>query len=174
MTKLDSKIHNRAATGAAYDLTIKVGTPIAQETYSDNILVRQTPQGAEFLAVCFSVEEGTSPICLYRYGVPGRCDVYSFDWVPGNGCGVGDRVRYFSDQYLPLASAVTMAARDLNKKAVVKMLVEACQKPEVYWSTRVLVDHLLPILAPKSVALRECAECLRKIHEARRKAREKR
>lgn len=143
------------------------------ETYTDHVLVRRKLQSAEFLAIRLSIAEGEEPVCIYRYEVPGRTDIYSFNWMPISGYTV-NRVGYFSDQCLTLAAAAAMIARDLNKKAVVEMLVKACQQPEMYQPARVLVECLLPVLAPKSAAMRDCTECLHKIHEARRKSREKR
>lgn len=143
---------------------------MSDETYHDNVLVRSRPNSGEFLDVGLNAatEDGDAPVRLCRYVVPGRTDVYTFDWVPGH-TGVGERVRYFSDHGLPLAAALAMLVRDLNKKAVVEMLVQACRNPQTYLAARLLVHELLPVLAPKSVSLRECNACIAEIRAEHRK-----
>ena len=126
------------------------------ETYSDNIRVGNRRGGVDFFSIHLRVPDDIAiySVSLTRYTVPGRNDLYMFDWVSGRGAGVGDRLRYFSDFHLPLARALAMVAKDLDKPQVVKLLVEACNaQPGLAYP---LVEQLLPVLVPGSAVLRAC------------------
>lgn len=137
--------------------------------YEDNILVGRRKYGADFLALYLGTGTDLLPhqIVLCRYTVPGRTDVYSFDWVPGR-TGVGDRVGYFSDHASTLRESLRLLERDLDKPQVVEMLVEACGKTEVWPIYRTFVEHFLPIVAPRSKSLRACKKALQEARQKRR------
>lgn len=139
------------------------------EQLRDNILVGRRKGGLDFLSIYLGPSEEFLPreISLCRYSVPGRVDVYSFDWVPG-GTGVGDRVRFFSDFNRTMRQALRLLEQDLDKPQVVEMLVEASKKAEVAWIYRTFVGHFLPIVAPRSKALRACKRAFKIAHQKRR------
>lgn len=125
--------------------------------HSDNVCVKGGRDSREYLSVVF--RETDLPyvpyrVSLTRYCVPGRCDTYRFDFAhqesgPPN-------VRYFSDGWTPLPKAIKLLHEDLDKPQVVDLLVLACGKRDFRAESRVLIEDLLAVLAPKSKAYRAC------------------
>lgn len=106
--------------------------------FNDNIAVYQTKDQMHFFHV-FITDEGAS---IGRYCVPGRLDIYSFDFLRGS-CGIGARIAYFTDlrSNPSLSRAVKQAKRDLKKKQVKELLKAAKLKcPRSY------LDPLLEFL----------------------------
>lgn len=102
--------------------------------YSDNTLVGRTAWGAYFLSIHVT-DRGAS---ITRYCVPGRIDTYAFDYIPG-GSGIGDRITFFTDTMASLHRAAKLVQRDLKKKYVKKLLVEAkCKLPKTNYLTPLL------------------------------------
>ncbi len=88
--------------------------------YLDNILVYGTKDLLHFLSIHISDHNAS----ITRYVVPGRIDEYTFTWVPG-GCGLGNRVAYFTDTSWSLEKAVKQIKKDLSKKQVKELLKQA-------------------------------------------------
>jgi len=112
--------------------------------WDDNVLVLQDKDHGEFFAVAHVVPDDWNPsvISFTRYGVPGRYDLYTFDYVPHRN-GYGHRVRFFSDTDLSLLAATKMVNRDLNRKAVVALLSTPAAK-KYYRDLRCLLDIVAP------------------------------
>lgn len=105
--------------------------------FNDNIAVKTTKDQMDFFRV-FITDHSAS---VGRYCVPGRLDVYSFDYIPGS-CGIGERVAYFSDEYdQTLIKGVSLLKRDLKKKRVKELIAQALAKvPRSYFN--MLLDKL--------------------------------
>jgi len=104
--------------------------------FSDNILVYRTKDICHFFRI-YITDRAAS---IGRYWVPGRIDIYNFDWIPGT-VGLGNRVAYFTDTHLPLNKAMKQLVRDLKKKQVKQLFKEAKIKcPRSY------LDYLLEAL----------------------------
>jgi len=88
--------------------------------FNDNTAVRQTKDSMDFLRI-FITDRGAS---IGRYCVPGRIDIYDFDWVRGS-TGLGSRVAFFTDTHLSLDKAIKQVKRDLKKKHVKELLAAA-------------------------------------------------
>ncbi len=89
--------------------------------FNDNIAVYTTKDRMDFFRV-FITDRGAS---IGRYCVPGRLDIYSFDYIHAT-CGLGARVAYFSDNRgQSLIKAVKQLTRDLKKKQVKELLAAA-------------------------------------------------
>jgi hypothetical protein len=91
--------------------------------FSDNILVYGTKDQCDYFMV-FITDCGAS---IGRYCVPGRLDIYNFDWIHAT-LGLGNRVAYFTDTNKPLSKAIKQLTRDLKKKQVKQLLKEAKAK----------------------------------------------
>ncbi len=133
----------------------------------DNIRVQRRKWGNEFLAVTFREPEEHLPytVSLCRYCVPGRIDSYMFDYVPG-GCGIGDRIRFFSDTNETLASALKLVQSDLDKEQVVTLLIKTCADGKLRRHAITLAEQLISSIAPKSKAL----QAMRKAIKSKRAA----
>lgn len=97
--------------------------------FNDNIAVRTTKDQMDFFRVIIT-DRGAS---IGRYYVPGRLDIYSFDYIRAT-CGFGTRIAYFSDnRSQSLIKAVKQLTRDLKKKHVKELLKAAKLKcPQSY------------------------------------------
>jgi len=109
-----------------------------QREFSDNCLVGCIRQKSGSEVFCrrdyfrvdfqeFNPEHSPWIVSIGRYSVPGRYDLYNFDYAPSPCSGVGDRVRYFTDTKMTMPKALAQLHRDLNKPEVVKLLVEAVE-----------------------------------------------
>ncbi len=137
--------------------------------FHDNRRVKTTKFGGEFLGIrCSEVDEfNYSRASISRYCVPGRCDTYNFCWQDQD-CGT---VTYYTEGgSLPLTQALDMLAVDIDLEPVRKMLIEAISENLPYGYSRDLVERLLPMIAPKSKALRDCKKALAKVKARREKA----
>lgn len=128
---------------------------------SDNVLVgrkrykegKEAWYGNDFFRVVFKEFDPNWPeddraVALGRYTVPGRIDSYDFA-LSHNG-----RIRFSVEANVPMVKGLAMVQKDLDREQVVKLLLEFCEKPGHLRYTRILVEHLLPDIAPKSKALR--------------------
>lgn len=97
---------------------------MSKTLFSDNTLVKQTPDSCEYLSI--HVTENNA--FINRYVVPGRTDTYTFKWNPSHECGVGDTVSLFTDHHLSLSEAVKMVRQDLKRPRVKAMLQDANTK----------------------------------------------
>lgn len=116
--------------------------------FNNNILVQSGKQNgiqeSHFLDVTFrdrSDPDFPEFVSLTRYTVPGRYDTYHFDYTPSPSAGIGNRVRFFTDTSITLQEALRLVQRDLNKKGVVEMLVEAYNQQPFY--SNLLCNQLL-------------------------------
>jgi hypothetical protein len=91
--------------------------------FNDNTLVYQTKNQCDYFRILIT-DRGAS---IGRYCVPGRLDIYEFDWVP-EGTGLGSRVCYFTDTHQSLIKAVAQLKRDLKKKRVKELFNQATIK----------------------------------------------
>jgi hypothetical protein len=126
--------------------------------FDDNILVGKTNgkyPSRDFLQIVFREPDDIFPssVSLSRYTVPGRIDSYNFDYVEG-GSGMASRLRYSSESDLPLTKALSMLAKDLDKKQVVELIVDACSREGHFQYARILNDCILRSIAPKSKSYR--------------------
>jgi hypothetical protein len=131
-----------------------------EDHYSDSVLVLRHKYGNDFFAVRLYTPDDFIKwtVALDRYTVPGRNDVYDFNWTPGR-LGVGDRLGYFSDCDMSLPRALTILQRDLDRWQVIVLLVDACKKAPL-GLCRDLVEHMLTTVAPSSKVLRACRRVL--------------
>jgi hypothetical protein len=89
--------------------------------FNDNIAVYTTKDRMDFFRV-FITDTGA---CIGRYCVPGRLDIYTFDFIHAT-CGLGARIAFFSDlRDQTLIKAVMQLKRDLKKKQVKKLFADA-------------------------------------------------
>jgi len=89
--------------------------------FNDNIAVYTTKDRMDFFRI-FITDRGAS---IGRYCVPGRLDIYTFDFIHAT-CGLGARIAYFSDlRDQSLIKAVKQLSRDLKKKQVKELLAAA-------------------------------------------------
>lgn len=151
-----------------YHRRIPWRNPSDSLVHHDNVRVQRRRYGGEFLAVTFQEPSAVFPftVSLVRYCVPGRCDSYSFDYVPG-ACGIGPRVSYFTDYGNSLPASLQAIQEDLDRNEVVAMLVEACEKKPRFAVE--LTEHLVAALAPKSRALRTLRKAIKLAREARKR-----
>src|SRR5690242_5707323 len=92
--------------------------------FSDNIAVKVTKDQIDYFRIYITDRDAS----VGRYCVPGRLDIYDFDFIPGQ-LGIGDRIGYFSDwRGQSLIKAVAMLKRDLKKKQVKKLFEAAFAK----------------------------------------------
>ncbi len=133
--------------------------------FSDNVRVKAGRDYAEFLAVCLRQADEDQPytVSLTRYMCPGRCDSYRFALT--DQC----HILYSGESPEPLGKALGMLEKDLDLPQSIALLVEAVKAPRCYGAARDLVEFLLPILAPKSKALRECRAAFKKVQLERAK-----
>lgn len=113
---------------------------------NDNVLVYSTKDRQDFFQICLyndATAEQPQVVSLTRYCVPGRLDLYNFDYAPSRTAGIGSRVRYFTDTGLSMPNALKMLRNDLNKKAVVKLLVDICSAPRRPRHAFRLIEYLL-------------------------------
>lgn len=113
-------------------MTLKLECDLDFKTlYFDNILASGFNDTMWYVSIHITTKNAT----ITRYCVPGRLDRYSFTWVPGNDCGLGSRLTYFTDTETPLANAVKQVQKDLKKKQVKKLIKEALTKvPNSYFN----------------------------------------
>jgi len=150
---------------------------VMTKSYSDNTRVLVRHEGRvvceDFFAVRLQAATPHSPwtVALNRYTLPGRTDVYWFDWMSGSiGFDGSYRLRFFTDaRLLSLPAALALLMGDLNQKNVIELLVNALSgKNRVTGDSvprhtyRPLVEDLLPMLAPGSRALRACRAAWKK------------
>lgn len=89
--------------------------------FNDNIAVYTSKDRMDFFRI-FITDAGAS---IGRYCVPGRLDIYDFDFIHAT-CGLGARVAYFSDlRGQSLIKAVNQLKRDLKKKQVKELFAAA-------------------------------------------------
>lgn len=135
--------------------------------YKDNVLVQRSRSGAEYLALFVNDEETPFQVSLTRYCVPGRCDTYSFDYSTGRS-GEGTHLKYSSQQGVgTIVKSLKMAAVDLQKPAVIEMLVDAVNKVALYHG-RVLIEELVRTIAPRSSCYRKLKATFNKVSDERR------
>lgn len=129
---------------------------MSQIKYEDNVRVEfhagEHPY-SEYLAIHFAEvgENGEWPkwsVSIGRYMVPGRVDVYKFDFTPGRS-GEGPRVRFFTDTDETLVSALKLVQRDLKRRQVIKLLMEAADR-NLRWHRDLL--FLMENISPESRA----------------------
>lgn len=140
--------------------------------FSDNICVKSGKSGNDFFQATVCDPDPEKEWQLYtvsisRYCVPGRCDYYDFDFVPGSS-GVGNRIRFFTDGNGTVAEALANAQRDLNKSQVVNLLTDMVGRPGLLRHMRSLAEDLLASIAPKSKALSDLRKAI-KVRLAERK-----
>lgn len=118
------------------------------ERFSDNTTVGRYNDHTEYLSVNFKEMEDLFPyeVSLDRYSVPGRYDIYDFNFIPSPRSGIGSRIGFFTDTGLSLPDALKLLHKDLNKKPVIEMLVEACSSHK-YWGKQ-FCYNLLGAIAP--------------------------
>lgn len=117
-------------------------------TNSDNRQVMRGRQSCEYLCIGEN-EDLAERVFLYRYFVPGRCDVYGFGLQLAQP-GRTRRLAYWSESDIPMARALTALMKDLEKPAVVSMFSRFATTS----SHHVTVLQFLELLAPKSSAVR--------------------
>lgn len=89
--------------------------------YNDNTAVFTSKDQMDFFRI-FITDRGAS---IGRYCVPGRLDIYTFDFIHAT-CGIGARIAFFSDNHgQTLIKAVAQLKRDLKKKHVKELLAAA-------------------------------------------------
>src|SRR3972149_5862649 len=97
------------------------------DLFNDNVRVRSTKYGAEFLKIAFNEPDKDSNYDLYvcRYFVPGRYDRYCFKHLPG-GMGFSPLVGCSSERDTPITKLLPMLRRDMDKPQVVDLVKDAC------------------------------------------------
>lgn len=130
---------------------------------SDNVRVFAGGTYNDYFLLYFQEPSERRPevVSVSRYSVPGRCEVYDFDYAPSSQSGIGDRIRFFSDTGTTMPEALKMLNRDLNKKQVVEMVLDLCRQQAHRGFARNLSKNLLARIAPKSktqIAVQELLE----------------
>ena len=116
--------------------------------HSDNRLVLNGLQHCEYL--CIGENEDTAEkVFLYRYFVPGRCDVYGFGLSPAEP-GRSRRLTYWSESDIPMPKSFAALLKDLEKPAVVGMFERFARSSKYH----VAMLRFLELLAPKSSAVK--------------------
>jgi hypothetical protein len=137
--------------------------------FGDNVRVKRGKNDCEFLAISLRPRKSgkTWEVMFYRYCVPGRCDLYSFQWNMSDDIGV-HHLTYFSDFNIPMAKAIKMAEDDFNRPYVIEMCLEAFSAERVVIRYHRDFLRLLGLVAPKSKTYRKVAELCEKTLEERR------
>ncbi len=140
--------------------------------FSDNVNVKKATKRngymREFLSLSLAptdAEWKPYEVSIRRYCLPGRCDTYCFDYTPSIGTGIGARIRYFSDDWMALPRALSLAARDLDRPQVVELFINAFSAESCVLKYRHDTIQLLKVIGPKSKTLREVEKLTKRIME---------
>jgi hypothetical protein len=117
---------------------------------SDNIRVLAGSERNEYLSIVLIRDEKDFRIYVYRYAVPGRYDIYSFEL--GRSENGPMKVSYSSDSREPIAKSAAACARDLNKSAVVAMIKSLFKEEQAIARYGYNFVELLEQIASKSKA----------------------
>lgn len=110
--------------------------------WSDNVLVLEEKDHTEFLRVDFLSVPGSQTVArLTRYGVPGRYDIYCFEFAPKKA-GYSSRIEFHGEE-TSLPEALKMLHWDLQKPAVIELL--STYRVKDYWNA---LGDLLKRIAP--------------------------
>lgn len=130
--------------------------------------LKKLPVGTRVYAIdrIPNIPDFTAPIPIGMTGcVTSHCDD-GRAFVRG-GCGVGERVRFFTDVGTTLPKAIQQVQGDLDRPQVVELMLQACQSNGNGYYARRLVESLLAVIAPKSKSLRATRRLLAKQREQR-------
>jgi hypothetical protein len=119
--------------------------------YSDNIMVQRRNWCREYFAIIFQQPGDRSPwpVAVKRFRVPGRCNIYMFDWVRGE-TGVANRVRYSTETSTTLPASMKIIQEDFDNENVVEMVKKACSNMEFLRYSQLFMRQLLAVVAPRS------------------------
>lgn len=139
------------------------------KTFYDNTRVKSGKDFREYLTLSLKpIElryESNYEVCICRYCVPGRCDTYSFTWERGSP----SKVAYFSDGWQSMVESAQMVKRDLDKKNVVEMFVQAFSDEKICLYYRRDLLNLLGVLGPQSKTIKALEKQIKKTLTARAK-----
>lgn len=116
--------------------------------HSDNRRVLNGRQSCEYLCIGEN-EETAESVFLYRYFVPGRCDVYGFGLQSAEP-GRSQRVTYWSESDIPMERSFAALLKDLEKPGVVDMFARFARSSKYH----VAMLRFLELLAPRATAVK--------------------
>ena len=125
--------------------------------FKDNIRVKKCQHGGEYLSVTIqrSSDESRFSYALCRYCVPGRVDIYWFDFDEKT-----NQIQFHSESDT-IPAALKLLTSDLNKPQVIKMLVNLCG----IYEARGLVEQLIGAVAPANKSIRAMRRQIKKIQK---------
>jgi hypothetical protein len=138
---------------------------VGMADFSDNILVCRGRDRCDYLQVVFRETTETQPdiVSLTRYSVPGRYDTYDFGFAPSPQCGIGRRIRYFTDTNLEIGKALALLRKDLDKDAVAKLLADACSIRTNLSYSRILLGDLLASIGKNTRSYRAVKKAISQV-----------
>lgn len=159
----------------AADMEAAATTPVERDIlrpwpeFSDNIRVKRGRDSYEYFAL--SLRPDDAPwrpfrVAFWRYCVPGRCDIYSFEW---HNTSRPTKLAFFSDGwYIPLDKALKLAQRDLDRPEVVELCVNAFRASRIVSYYQHDWTQLINVVAPRSKTARAVDKVIDEVVTARR------
>lgn len=110
-------------------------------SFSDNVLVKRGRNHGEFFKIVFHAEPVNDvEVCIYRYILPGRVDVYNFSYDFRNG-----DICFSTDTNTSLRKATAQVCQDLTHPRVVELFADVCSKVEYRRHTATLLQFISTI-----------------------------